>query len=263
VRKPEHKGKVESSVKYVKNNALKGREFSTLAEENQFLVNWEKTVADGRIHGTTRRQVRQHFDEAEKNALLPLPASLFACFSEGQRTVHRDSYVEVRGAYYKVPEEYVGRQVWVRWNERTVRVYNRQFEHIHTFARRQPGQFSHSLGARGRRSTTMEQDMTYWIRRSARMGNNCGLWAIEVMAEKDERGIRVLQGLAGLRKKHTNKDLDAACELALSQSAFRLKDIKRLLDRPEKQESFTFMDEHPLIRDMAEYGQFLDMLHPQ
>jgi hypothetical protein len=109
----------------------------------------------------------------------------------------------------------------------------------------------------------MEQDMTYWIRRSARMGNNCGLWAIEVMAEKDERGIRVLQGLSGLRKKYTNKDLDAACELALSQSAFRLKDIKRLLHRPEKQVSFTFMDKHPLIRDMAEYGQILDMLHPE
>ena len=35
VRKPEHKGKVESSVKYVKQNALKGHEFATLAEENE------------------------------------------------------------------------------------------------------------------------------------------------------------------------------------------------------------------------------------
>jgi transposase len=263
VRKPEHKGKVESSVKYVKNNALKGREFSSLAEENKFLLNWESTVADCRIHGTTRQQVRKHFDEIEKSALLPLPASLFACFSEGQRKVHRDSYVEVDGAYYKVPEEYVGRQVWVRWNARTVRVYNRQFEHIRSFAKRPKGKFSHSLGARGRRTTTVEQDMAYWIRKSARMGSNCGLWAIEVMAEKDERGIRVLQGLVGLRKKHTNHDLDTACELALGQSAFRLKDIKRLLERPEKQESFTFMDKHPLIRNMAEYSEFLDMFHPE
>jgi len=39
---PEHKGKVESSVKYVKSNALKARVFASLAEENQFLLWWEQ-----------------------------------------------------------------------------------------------------------------------------------------------------------------------------------------------------------------------------
>jgi transposase len=262
VRKPEHKGKVESSVKYVKNNALKGREFTTLAEENKHLLWWEDTVADCRIHGTTRQQVRKRFIEIEKPALLPLPVSLFPCFQEGQRKVHRDSYVEVDGSYYEVPCEYIGRQVWVRWDDRTVRVFNRDIEHLRSFAKRPRGQFSHSLGARGRRTTTMEHDMAWWIKRCARMGNNCGLWAIEIMAEKDARGIRVLQGLIGLKKKHSNMELDKACELALGHSAFRLQDIKGLLKRPQKQESFEFMDKHPLIREMCEYTAFLDMLHP-
>jgi len=175
VRKPEHKGKVENSVKYVKNNALKGRSLTTLAEENEHLLHWEQTVADGRIHGTTRQQVRARFEQIEKPALLPLPASLFPCFREGQRKVHRDSYVEVDGSYYEVPVEYIGRQVWARWNDRTVRVFNREMEHIRSFAKRSKGQFSHSLGARGRRTTTMERDMAWWIQRCAAMGNNCGL----------------------------------------------------------------------------------------
>ena len=177
-------------------------------------------------------------------------------------TVHRDSYVEVDGSYYEVPSEYIGRQVWVRWDARTVRVYNRDFEHVMTFAKRPRGEFSHSLGARGRRTTTMERDMAWWIKKCARMGDNCGLWAIEVMAEKDARGIRVAQGLVGLARKYTNKELNAACEQALGQSAYRLKDIRRLLERPAEQKSFTFMDKHPLIRDMAEYTEFLDMLEP-
>ena len=54
---PRHKGKVESGVKYVKRNALKGRVFTSLAEENRFLLNWETQVADQRIHGTTKQQV--------------------------------------------------------------------------------------------------------------------------------------------------------------------------------------------------------------
>jgi transposase len=263
VRTPEHKGKVESSVKYVKNNAIKGRIFSSLMEQNKFLLNWEESIADCRIHGTTRQQVRKHYLEVEKDALLPLPAGLFPCYQEGQRKVHRDSYVEVDGSYYEVPSEYISRQVWVRWDARTVRVYNRQFEHVRSFAKRAKGQFSHSLGARGRRTTTMEQDTAWWIRKSSRMGNNCGLWAIEVMADKGPSGIRVLQGLASLRRKHTGSDIDKACELALGQSAFRLKDIKRLMARPQKQEAFKFMEKHPLIRDMGEYTAFLDMLNPE
>ena len=51
---PEHKGKVENSVRYVKENALAGRKFSSLAELNLALAHWEKTVADLRIHGTTK-----------------------------------------------------------------------------------------------------------------------------------------------------------------------------------------------------------------
>ena len=54
---PRHKGKVEAGVKYVKNNGLAGHTFPTLEAENRHLADWERTVADTRIHGTTKRQV--------------------------------------------------------------------------------------------------------------------------------------------------------------------------------------------------------------
>jgi len=91
---PEHKGKVENSVAYVKENALAGRKFCSLAEVNLTLAHWEKTIADLRIHGTTKRQVAQLF-ALEKPTLQPLPALVFACFQEGPRTFHRDGHVEV------------------------------------------------------------------------------------------------------------------------------------------------------------------------
>lgn len=80
-------------------------------------------MADVRSHGTTRQQVAVRFAQ-ERTSLLPLPPGLFPCFQEGQRTVHRDSYVEVDKAYYTVPPEYIGRVVWVRWDSREVRVFN-------------------------------------------------------------------------------------------------------------------------------------------
>jgi transposase len=52
-RMPRHKGKVEGGVKYVQSNALKGRTFESLPDQNRFLIEWESCVADTRIHGTT------------------------------------------------------------------------------------------------------------------------------------------------------------------------------------------------------------------
>ncbi len=43
---PEHKGKIEAGVKFAQNNALKGRTFSSLGEQNLFLAEWERSVAD-------------------------------------------------------------------------------------------------------------------------------------------------------------------------------------------------------------------------
>ena len=104
---PRHKGKVERGVDYVQENALKGRSFASLEEQNRFLRDWERTVADTRVHGTTRRHVGKHFEEVERAALLPLPVEPFPSFREGRRTVHRDGHVEVDHAYYSVPPEYL------------------------------------------------------------------------------------------------------------------------------------------------------------
>src|SRR5436190_19539456 len=139
---PRHKGKVEAAVKYAQNNAVKGRSFESLAAQNTYLADWEKNVADTRIHGTTRRQVGKLFEEVERRVLRPLPAGLFPVFEEAPRTVPRDGYVEFKRAYYSAPPEYVGRQVWVRREARLLRVYNTRREQIALHALAEPGKFT-------------------------------------------------------------------------------------------------------------------------
>lgn len=259
---PQDKGKVESGIKYVKNNALKGRTFSSIEEENKFLRWWERAVADCRIHGTTRKQVGKVFEEHEKPDLLPVPPMLFPCFEEGQRTVHRDGYAEVARAYYQVPDEYIGRRVWVRWDSRLVRVYNKKFEQIAILARIPAGKFSTCLSTRGRR-TSIEKSTAYWLNQARFIGENAGEWARTVMNSRGPQGIRVLQGLASLVKKHTHNDIERACELAVSHGAYRLRDLRRLIKEPTRQNTFEFLESHPLIRDMAEYGALMKVLTPE
>ncbi|NOX19736.1 MAG: hypothetical protein GXO99_00515 [Nitrospirae bacterium] len=71
-----------------------------------------------------------------------MPAEGFPFYHEGRRKVHRDGRVEVQRSYYSVPPEYVGRQVWVRWDARLVRVLNQRFEEIAVHVKVAPGRFS-------------------------------------------------------------------------------------------------------------------------
>ena len=146
--KPQHKGKIERGIAYLRSNALKGRRFKSLTEQNRFLSHWESHVADKRIHGTTRKQVIALFEE-ERAYLQRLPDSLFPSYQEAKRNVHRDSYVEVARSFYEVPAEYIGHQVWVRWDSRCVRVFNQRMEQIQIHTRVEPGRFSRVLGAAG------------------------------------------------------------------------------------------------------------------
>jgi len=71
---PRHKGKCEAGVDYAQENAVKGRRFESLGAQNIYLAEWERNVADTRIHGTIHQQVRPFFLTAEQPLLLPLPA---------------------------------------------------------------------------------------------------------------------------------------------------------------------------------------------
>lgn len=68
-------------------------------------------------------------------------------------------------------------------------------------------------------------------------------------------GTRVLQGLLSLRKKHSSEALENACKTALSHGIYRLKTIRKLLQRqPAPQMPLPFLDEHPIIRPLDDYA---------
>jgi len=261
---PEHKGKIENGIGYVKDNALKAQIFDSLAGENLHLLKWEERVADQRIHGTTRQQVAARFQQ-EKPSLRPLPVSIFPCFQEGRRRVHRDSFVEVERAYYEVPEEYIQRDVWVRWDGRTVRVFNDRFDQVAVHAQAEKGRFSYSNQTTSRgRLCGMERSGAWLVKKAIKIGPQCGAWADASLTHRGVEAIRSLYGFLALARSHTAVRIEHACSVALADSRFYLKDIKAILEAPaSEQETMPFLETHPLIRDIAEYGQFLQELYPE
>jgi len=258
---PQHKGKIERGVGYVKGNALKGRRFRSLAEQNLYLQKWESNVADKRIHGTTCKQVAALFAE-ERPHLQPLPAALFPCYQEARRSVNRDSFVEVQKAYYEAPPEYIGHQIWVRWDGRSVRLFNARMEQIQLHTRIEPGKFSHILGAAGF-SAPVRTSCRNAVSRASVLGEHCGAWAQTAMDTRGPESLRSILGLCDLVKKHSATVIDAACAKAIRAGTRRLKDIKRLIGEPGEQGDFGFAESHPLIRDLKTYSDFINQAHTE
>jgi transposase len=254
---PRHKGKVERGVAYVQGNGLKGHAFDSLEAENRHLAHWERTIADTRIHGTTRRQVGKMFDEFERPALRPLPRERFPFFQEAQRIVSRDGHVEVAKAYYSVPPEYLTRTVWVRWDTRLVRIFNHRREQIAIHVRHEQGRFStHGEHIAREKINGIERGAAYLLSKVSIIGVHTRQWAEAMVGARGIEGTRVLLGLLSLTKKYPSESLEKACEIALSHGAFRLRAIRQLLKRPGfKQEPLPFLEEHPLIRPLDDYAR--------
>lgn len=255
---PRHKGKIEAGIKYVQSNGLAGKQFGSLGAQNIHLAHWEETVADTRIHGTTRQQVRAHFLTLEKPRLLPLPASLFPVFSEAPRKIHRDGYAEVDKAYYSVPPEYVRRKVWARWDAKMVRLFNERMEVIAVHVRQEPGKFkTDPAHIHDHKRTLIERGADWMLDRCRLLGQGAGTWAERLYQQRGAESLRVLQGLLALAEKHSAPQLDQACRLALTHGAWRLRDLRELLARPVAQEQFPFIETHPLIRDLSAYDNLV------
>jgi transposase len=259
-RTPRHKGKVEKGVGYVKNNALKARIFTSLEEQNLFLLDWELTVADTRIHGTTRRQVGKHFVDVEREALVRLPLEPFPSFHEGRRTVHRDGHIEVERAYYAVPPEYLAREVWARWDGRLVRIYNERMESIAVHARQERGRFSTPPEFIASKKISAVERGAAWLlgKVRTRLGPHSTTWAEAMIQARGIEGVRVLVGLLSLAGRHPHAAIERACEIATGYGAYHLRTIRALVKHEApKQEQLPFLSDHPMIRPMSEYGQFV------
>jgi len=66
-------------------------------------------------------------------------------------------------------------------------------------------------------------------------------------------------GLLGLTDHHAFKPLNDACASALAHGAWRLRDVKTLLEQRQHQVQghLDFAQSHPLLRNLAEYGHFI------
>jgi hypothetical protein len=108
----------------------------------------------------------------------------------------------------------------------------------------------------------VERGATWLLQKAGLIGAEASRWAQAMVQHRGIEGVRVLQGLINLGNRHPFDSIDRACRIALSHGAFRLRTIRQLIQRgathmDEQGELPAFIDEHPIIRSLADYGQLV------
>ena len=226
---PEHKGKVESGVHYVARNALAGRAFPNLAEENAYLERWVMEVAGVRDHGTTHERPLDRF-EIERKALLPLPPSRYEVAVWKQVKLHPDCHIVFDYSYYSAPHRLVGQRLWVRatlWRVEIFREYERIFSHTRATRKGQRITFRDHMPPEKLQGLLPAPS---WVRAQAQTVGPSTAEVIErLLGERPLDRLRGAQSILRMREQVGNGRLEAACRRALAFDSVKYQSIKKIL----------------------------------
>jgi transposase len=257
---PNQKGRVEHDVGYTKSNGLKGKRFESLDEGNSALRSWNKHWASTRIHGTTRMQVRRMFDETEKNALLPLPASEFPMFETGIRKVDVTGCVAIKQNFYSVPYLYICKEVLVHFNKDWVKVLDTQTHAVLIVHKtlEGKGKLSFQQGCKPPYANRpKEQQEMYYCRKAAAIGAYCERLVEHFLMTDPYRGILRVRGILRMADTIDNSVLNEACQEALRFNMQHIAQIKSLclsiLSERPKTDAPKLTQSHECIRELDEY----------
>ena len=124
VRRGNEKGRVERSIRYVRDNFFAARKFSSLAELNTQALAWCVTLASERKWPQDRTQTVAQAFAQEQVKLRPLPPTPLACLERVFVKVSKQAFVWFDRNVYSVPHGLVGEQVEVVASETEIRVYS-------------------------------------------------------------------------------------------------------------------------------------------
>jgi len=117
------KGKVESGIKYVRYNFWPTTRFIDLADLNGQAQSWSDSVADLRVHGTTREVPRDRLQKERPHLRALLEYGRLTPFLREDRKVGRDGYIQWDSAWYGVPWSWATKTVQVAPSRGTVEIW--------------------------------------------------------------------------------------------------------------------------------------------
>jgi transposase len=253
---PNRKGTVENAIQHTQGTALKGRRFESIEAQNEWLAHWEERWAAPRIHGRKKRQVAELFRE-EQPHLQPLPATGFAFFRQGVRTVDDAGLVQVNGSYYAALPAAPHSEVTVRIFEHDLEILDARGELLRRHAKTaRKGTF---VLAAGDRLFNPSRETVRILARTEKIGPQTAAFARALFTRLGRPGQQAIYGLAQLPRTYARADIEAVCARLLAADCLSYAAVKRALERrPTTATAPTVTTAGPQIRPITDYQSFWD-----
>lgn len=263
-RKPRDKAKVEGGVLVVERwilAALRHRQHFSLGQLNA-AIRELLTRLNNRPFRKLPGCRRDHFEQWERPALQPLPATPYVYAEWKKARVHIDYHVAIEGHYYSVPHALIKKEIEVRLTPNTVECFYR--------GRRIA---SHPRSDQKGRHTTVAAHMPASHRQAgewtparliawaAKTGPATEQLIRTVLGSRKhpQQAYRSCLGILRLGKTYGDERLEAACQRALVLGSCRYKSIESILkhrldEQPlEEAQELALPDTHDNIRGPAYY----------
>jgi transposase len=261
VRDPDRKGTVENAIQHTQNTALKGREFQSLEEQNEFLMHWELRWASKRIHGRTKRQVEEMFQE-EKPYLKTLPLEAFKYFEQKLYSVYDDGTVQIDKSYYSALPAPLYSRVLARIYDHEIEIIDPATMEIirrHNRSNR-PGSFVMQEEDRIYNPSRQTQSL---LNRATKIGPETRKFCELSFAREGRTGQRRMQGIVNLARHYEARHIEDGCRMAVQMDLRSYRSVRKLVENKAEKaknekdaEDELITQTHRLIRSGADYGSF-------
>jgi transposase len=268
VYKPEHKGKVERSIRIVKEQLIAGKSYRNISDANTEAIQWCKHEISHRVCSTTGAMPIDIFLLEERSELLAIPTGNFDIPVWTVCKVHKDHHFTTMKNFYSVPTQYIGEKITVRIGLKTVSAY---FKHeiIKTHPR------NHATG----QWITDEKDYSksalyhlegtrdICIASAKEIGEATGQVITKILTSAGKIHLRKAQGILRLANSYSADRLELACLRASAYDNYTYNAISNILKNKLDQKStesfgvkkISNIKDSAYVRDAKEYSSDMEV----
>lgn len=229
VFKPEHKGKVERSIRIVKEQLIAGKSYHNIIEANSEAIKWCKNEISHRVCTTTGSKPIDLYLFEEKEHLLPMPSSVFDMPIWTRCRVQNDHHFVVKGNFYSVPTKYIGEEISVRLGMKTVTAYYK-----HQIIKTHPRNYNKGQWITDEKDYPksalyyLENNPEKCLSCAKGIGNSTYQVISRILASGGRISLRKVQGILRLSQTYGNDRLEAACLRAVSYDNYTYEAISNI-----------------------------------
>lgn len=229
-RSPKDKGRVERSVRDVRDDCFAGERLCNLDQARTRGRYWCEQEYGMRRHSSTYRLPREHFEAVEKSALLSPPTAPYDVPIWAEPKVARDHFAQVERALYSLPTRFIGKRLVARADSQLVRFYDGGVI-VKTHARqRRGGKAVDETDFPEHRRPYAMRDVTFLQRQARAHGESVGLFAAKLLdSPLPWTRMRTVQALLSLCRRWGGARVDDACARALRADMTSVRRLERMI----------------------------------